>query len=62
MKGNQTVSGGIGWENDWFRLDASYRLSQLNYDYYAFDPSKIENKTTFKSNVHNIVISAALKL
>lgn len=62
MQGNQTFSGGLGWENDWLRVDASYRLSQLNYDYYAFDPSKIENRTKFRSNLHNIVISAALKL
>ncbi len=62
MRGNQTISGGLGWENEWLRLDASYRLSQLHYDYYSFDPSKIENLTSFKSNLHNFVLSAALKL
>tara|TARA_B100000508_G_C11465742_1_gene282311 strand:- start:22064 stop:23551 length:1488 start_codon:yes stop_codon:yes gene_type:complete len=62
MKGNQTFSGGIGWENDWFKIDASYRQTTLNYDYYAFDPSKIENRTRFQSTLHNIVISAGLKL
>jgi hypothetical protein len=62
MKVNQTFSGGIGFENKWIRLDLSYSLTQLNYEYYAFDPSKIENRTTFRSNIHNVIFSAALKL
>lgn len=58
---NMTYSVGVGWENRFFYVDASYRLLQLHSDYYAFDPSRIENKTEFKSNLHSIVITAGLK-
>lgn len=60
-KMNMTYSGGIGWENRFFQIDVSYRILQLNEDYYAFDPSRIENKTQFKTHIHNIVVTAGLK-
>ena len=58
---NMTYAGGIGWENKRFSIDLSYRVLSLRSDYYAFDPSKVENRTDFKTNVHNIVISAGFK-
>lgn len=58
---NMTYAAGIGWENKYVQIDLSYRLLTLNEDYYAFDPSKVENRTTFKTNVHNIVLSAGIK-
>lgn len=62
LEATQTISTGIGWENDNIRLDLAYRLTNVNSQYYAFDPSKIENRTEFNSNFHNISISVALKL
>lgn len=59
---NQSFAGGIGWENDWIRVDFAIRQTQLNTQYYAFDPSKIENRTEFKSKLNNFSLSAALKL
>lgn len=58
---NMTYAGGIGWQNDFISINVSYRLLQLKYDYYAFDPSKIENRTQFETNVHNIVLSLGYK-
>lgn len=58
---NMTYAAGIGWENRFIQIDLSYRLLTLNADYYAFDPSKIENRATFRTNVHNIVLSTGLK-
>ncbi|WP_107038780.1 hypothetical protein [Brumimicrobium mesophilum] len=58
---NMTYSGGIGWDNNTFSLDLSYRLLELHSDYYAFDATKIENRTEFKTQVHNIVLTARLK-
>lgn len=58
---NMTYSGGIGWENRFLYVDLSYRVLQLRSDYYAFDPSQIENRTEFKTNVHNIVLTAGFK-
>jgi len=58
---NMTYSGGIGWENRRFFIDLSYRVLTLSSDYYAFDPSKMENRADFKTNVHNIVMTAGLK-
>jgi hypothetical protein len=59
---NMTYSGGLGWENKVFSIDLSYRLLTLSSDYYAFDPSKLENRANFKTNVHNVVITAGFKL
>ncbi|HZH86888.1 MAG TPA: hypothetical protein VFD77_06190 [Brumimicrobium sp.] len=58
---NMTYSGGVGWENKAFSIDLSYRLLTLSSDYYAFDPSKIENRASFKTKVHNIVVTAGFK-
>jgi long-subunit fatty acid transport protein len=58
---NMTYSGGIGWENSAFSIDLSYRLLSLSSDYFAFDPSKVENRANFKTNVHNIVVTAGFK-
>lgn len=58
---NMTYSGGIGWESKRFAVDLSYRVLSLSSDYYAFDPSKIENRAEFNTNVHNIVITAGFK-
>lgn len=60
-KPNMTYSAGIGWENKFVALDLSYRLLQLNSEYYAFDPSKLENRTDFKTNVNNVVLTARIK-
>lgn len=60
-KMSMTYSAGIGWENRFFQVDLAYRLLTLNEDYYAFDPSQIENRTQFKTNIHNIVITAGFK-
>lgn len=60
-KPNQTFAGGIGWKLKNVSLDLSYRLVQLNSDYYAFDPSKPENRTVFTSNLHNFVFTFNLK-
>jgi hypothetical protein len=54
-KPNQTFSGGLGWKINNISLDLSYRQLRLNSEYYAFDPSKIENRTEFTSVLHNIV-------
>jgi len=59
---NMTYSAGLGWENKVFSIDVSYRLLSLNSDYYAFDPSKIENRVNFKTNIHNVVVTAGFKL
>ncbi|MCO5268194.1 MAG: hypothetical protein M9897_04780 [Brumimicrobium sp.] len=56
-----TYSGGLGWENKFVYIDVSYRLLQTHSDYYAFDPSKIENRTQFKTNVHHVVLTAGFK-
>jgi len=58
---NMTYSAGIGWDNKYLSIDLSYRLLQLRSEYYAFDPTKIENRTEFNINVHNVVLSARLK-
>lgn len=58
---NMTYAGGVGWENRFIYLDLSYRLLKLSEDYYAFDPSKIENRTMFHTNVHNIVFTFGVK-
>lgn len=62
LKINQSIAGGIGWENDWLRVDFAYRQTRINTQYYAFDPSKIENRTEFNSRLNNFSLSAALKL
>lgn len=59
---NMTYSAGLGWENRYVALDLSYRILSLREDYYAFDPSKIENRTEFKTQYHNIVFTVGLKL
>ncbi len=58
---NMTYSTGIGWDNKYLSIDLSYRLLQINSEYYAFDPSKIENRTEFKTNMHNVVLTGRLK-
>ena len=58
---NQTFSGGIGLKFKNMNLDLSYRLVKLNTEFYAFDPSKIENRTEFNSSLHNIFIAFNLK-
>lgn len=58
---NLTYAAGIGWENRFIQIDLSYRLLQLTSDYYAFDPSQPQNRTQFKTNVHNIVLTAGFK-
>jgi hypothetical protein len=58
---NMTYSGGIGWDNKNFSIDLSYRLLQITSEYYAFDPTKIENRTEFKTNMHNVVLTGRLK-
>jgi hypothetical protein len=60
-KPNQTFSGGLGWNKNNISLDLSYRRVQLNSEYYAFDPSKSENRTEFTSILHNIVFTFNLK-
>lgn len=54
---NQTFAVGFGWKIKDVNLDFGYRALNLNYDYYGFDPSQIENRTQFKSWAHNIVFS-----
>ncbi|PWH86085.1 OmpP1/FadL family transporter [Brumimicrobium oceani] len=58
---NMTYSGGIGWDNKYLSIDLSYRLFQVQEEYYAFDPSRIENRTDFKTNMHSVVLSGRLK-
>jgi hypothetical protein len=60
-KPNQTFAGGLGWTINNISLDISYRQVQLNSEYYAFDPSKSENRTEFTSSLHNIVFTFNLK-
>lgn len=60
-KPNMTYSGGIGWDNKYLSIDLSYRLFQVQEEYYAFDPSQIENRTDFKTNMHNVVLTGRLK-
>ena len=54
---NQTFAVGFGWKINNFYLDFGYRALNLNYDYYAFDPSQIENRTEFKSWMHNVMFT-----
>ena len=54
---NQTFAGGLGWKINNINLDLSYRQLRLNSEYYAFDPSKSENRTEFSSVLHNIVFT-----
>lgn len=54
---NQTFAIGFGWKIKNFHLDFGYRALNLNYDYYGFDPSQIENRTEFKSWVHNLMFT-----
>lgn len=61
LKMNMNYSVGLGWENNWLYVDASYRLVQLHQEYYAFDPSRIENRTIYEINAHNFVLTAGLK-
>lgn len=58
---NMTYSAGIGWENKILSIDLSYRLLQLSSEYYAFDPSNIDNRTEFNTDVHNVVLTARIK-
>lgn len=60
-KPNQTFAGGLGWSINNINLDLSYRQLRLNSEYYAFDPSKSENRTEFTSVLHNIVFTFSLK-
>lgn len=60
-KPNQTFAGGLGWKKNKINLDLSYRQVRLNSEYYAFDPSQIENRTEFNSVLHNIVLSFNLR-
>lgn len=60
-KPNQTFSGGLGWNKENISLDLSYRQVTINSEYYAFDPSQIENRTEFTSVLHNIVLTFNLK-
>ena len=54
---NQTVSAGVGWRVKNLNVDIAYRLANLNYDYYAFDPSQLENRTSFTSWMHHFLVS-----
>jgi hypothetical protein len=54
---NQTFAAGFGWKINNFNLDVGYRALNLNYDYYGFDPSQIENRTQFKSWMHNLIFT-----
>ncbi|MDX1651922.1 MAG: outer membrane protein transport protein [Brumimicrobium sp.] len=59
-KANQTFAGGLGYKFRKFTFDISYRLLRLYSDYYAFDPSKPENRTEFQSDLHHFVFSAKI--
>jgi long-subunit fatty acid transport protein len=56
-KPNQIVSAGVGWKVKNLNVDVAYRIANLNYDYYAFDPSQLENRTSFTSWMHHLLIS-----
>ncbi|PKR81032.1 hypothetical protein CW751_07670 [Brumimicrobium salinarum] len=58
---NMTYAAGIGWENRLLSLNLGYRLLEMNSEYYAFDPSKVENRTVFNTNAHNLVFTASFK-
>ena len=62
MRPNQTYAIGLGWENDLLRIDLSYRNTQREYDYFAFDPSKPENRTSYESVANHVVFSFSLKM
>jgi hypothetical protein len=61
MTPNQTFATGLGLKFNKSRLDISYRALNLRSDYYAFDPSQIENKTEFNTWINSIMFSYALR-
>jgi hypothetical protein len=58
---NYILSGGIGYETDLIRVDLALRHLSLDSNYFSFDPSKIENRTVFKTTVNNVTFSFAYK-
>lgn len=58
---NITYALGVGWENRFLSINISYRLLHRHYDYYAFDPSKIENRTRFNSKIHDVGLTVAYR-
>jgi len=58
---NKTFAVGLGYEKDRLNLDLSFRSYNFNEDYYAFDPSQIENLTTFRTWSNSVTVSLAYR-
>lgn len=54
---NQTFAGGFGVKINKWNLDLGYRGLNVKSDYFAFDPSKEENRATFNTWFHSFVLS-----
>lgn len=55
----QFFSGGFGFKIQDFVIDLAYRNTSYSSEYYAFDPSKIENLVTIKTSDHSIVLTVS---
>lgn len=58
---NKTFALGLGYEKGPLNLDMSFRSFNFNEDYYAFDPSQLDNLATFKTWSNTIVVSASYR-
>lgn len=52
-------SGGFGFKIDEFIIDLAYSYTQYSSEYYAFDPSKIENLVTTNTQSHSVVLTVS---
>jgi long-subunit fatty acid transport protein len=59
---NKTFAIGLGYEKNKINLDISFRSFNFNEDYYAFDPSQLQNLTTFRTWVNVVAFSLAYRI
>lgn len=58
---NKTFALGLGYEKDRLNLDLSFRSFNFNEDYYAFDPTQVENLATFRTWANVVTFSLAYR-
>jgi hypothetical protein len=58
---NKTFALGLGYEKGRLNLDISLRTFNFNEDYYAFDPSQLDNLTTFSTWSNTVAFSLAYR-
>lgn len=53
----QTLATGIGYNGKKINLDLSYRALNIPSEYYAFDPSQAQNRTSFSNWMQTVVVT-----